>query len=101
MKSFKDYQGTEEQVLQKIAAEVDDQTSSSAAELTRKIAAAYNGKSSADVMASILRQAEESKKKGTLTNEEIDEFYRQFSPLLDGVQKRRLKTIVERLKQIR
>ena len=101
MKSFKDYQGTEEQVLQKIAAEVDEQTSSSAAELTKKIAAAYSGKSSADVMTSILRQAEESKRNGTLTDEEIDEFYRQFSPLLDNVQKRRLKVIVEKLKQIR
>lgn len=98
MKSFKDYQASEEEALKEIASKVEGE--SAAEELTRKIASAYQGKSSNEMMLSILRQAEESKRNGTLTNEEIDEFYRQFSPMLDGMQKRRLKAIVERLKQI-
>ncbi|MBQ8406594.1 MAG: hypothetical protein IJY38_01630 [Clostridia bacterium] len=99
MKSFKDYHGaSEEEKLKEMAASAEKE--SAAEELTRKIAAAYSGKSSGDMMMSILRQAEESKRCGTLTNEEIDEFYQTFSPMLDGVQKRRLKQIVERLKSI-
>ncbi|MBQ9729572.1 MAG: hypothetical protein IJV80_02050 [Clostridia bacterium] len=102
MKSFKDYQGaSEEETLQKIAAETASaESASAAADLTKKIASAYRGKSNGEMLASILKQAEESKKNGTLSNEEIDEFYRQFSPMLDAFQRRRLKVIIDKLKAI-
>lgn len=101
MRSFKDYPGaTEEETLQKMAEDYPSEDRSSAAELTKKIATAYRGKSNGEMLASILKQAEESKKNGTLSNAEIDEFYRQFSPMLDPLQRRRLKSIVEKLKQI-
>lgn len=91
MRSFKDYSGPQT---------TTDTQASSAEELTKKIAAAYNGKSNADMMRSILAEAEKSKRAGTLSNAEIEEFYRTFSPMLDATQRKRLRIIVDRLKQI-
>ena len=104
MKSFKDYQPSpvpdERETLARAVTEPDPALESSAAELTKKIAAAYNGKSSADMVRNILSEAEKSKRAGTLSNEEIDGFYEQFSPLLDNAKRRQLKSVVERLKRI-
>ena len=38
-----------------------------------------------DMLKSILAQAEQSKRAGTLSNEELENFYQTFSPMLDGV----------------
>ena len=85
MKSFKDY---------------SPKQTASAEELTKQIAAAYNGKSSADMMRKILLEAEKSKRAGTLSNAEIEAFYQSFAPMLDATQKRRLRAVVDRLKEI-
>lgn len=98
MKSFKNYaektssgaRGSESATKQSVAAE----------ELTQKIAAAYNGKSNADMLRGILAEAEKSKRAGTLSNEEIENFYQTFSPMLDNAQRKKLRVIVERLKKI-
>ena len=68
--------------------------------LTRQIAAAYDGKPSVEMLKSIVKQAEESKRAGTLTNEDIDAFYAQFSPLLDEGQRKMLQHVVQKLKKI-
>lgn len=68
--------------------------------LTKQIAAAYNGKSNADMWRSIVEQAEKSRRAGTLSDEEIDAFYLAFSPMLDSAQHKKLKTIVEKLKKM-
>ncbi len=90
MKSFKDYVKEEEKPTQTATAE----------ELTKKIAAQYNGKSNADMLRNILAEAEKSKRAGTLSNEEIEAFYQSFSPMLDGIQRKRLRAVVDRLKEI-
>jgi hypothetical protein len=77
-----------------------EQQQESAAELTKRIAAAYDGKSGAGIWLQILSEAEKSKRAGTLTNEEIDEFYRQFEPMLSGEQKQQLRSVVQRLKEL-
>ena len=99
MKSFKDY---EKQVSNVAEAQntQDAQTAASAEELTRKIAAAYNGKSNMAMLQSILKEAEKSKRAGTLSNEEIETFYQSFAPMLDNMQRRRLRAVVDRLKSI-
>ena len=91
MRSFKNYSG------KKVEKEEDGV---GAAELTKKIAAAYDGKSSGAMWSDILREAEKSRRAGTLSDEEIDEFYRQFSPFLEAGQRRQLKSVVEKLKKI-
>ena len=74
--------------------------STDAESLTKQIAAAYNGKSNADMWRSIVEQAEKSRRAGTLSDEEIDAFYLAFSPMLDSAQHKKLKTIVEKLKKM-
>ena len=72
----------------------------SAEDLTKRIASAYNGKSNAEMLRNILAEAEKSKRAGTLSNEEIERFYQSFAPMLDGAQKRKLRAVVEKLKEI-
>lgn len=68
--------------------------------LTRQIAEAYNGKPSIDMLKSIVKEAEKSKRAGTLTNEDLDAFYAQFAPLLDDGQRKMLQMVVQKLKKI-
>ena len=70
------------------------------ANLTAEIAKAFYGKSQKDVWQTILSQAEEGKRNGTLTNEDLDNFYRTVYPLVDGVKRQKLKSIIENLKEI-
>lgn len=99
MKSFKEYsKNAPRQPRNPAETPADD--ASAAETLTKKIAAAYSGKSNADMWRSILAEAEKSRRAGTLSDEEIDRFYQSFAPMLDGAQKRRLRAVVERLKQI-
>ncbi len=94
MKKFKDYAQEENN------ANASPKNASSAEELTKKIAAAYNGKSNVWMMKSILAEAERSKREGTLSNEEIDAFYASFAPMLDEGQRKRLYAVVKKLKEI-
>ena len=92
MKSFKDYQpNVPTSQEEKITAE----------SLTKKVAQAYHGKSNAQMLRSILAEAEKGKREGTLSNEEIETFYQTFSPMLDGFQRKRLRAIVDKLKEIK
>lgn len=70
------------------------------ANLTAEIAKAFYGKSQKDVWQTILKQAEEGKRNGTLTNEDLDNFYKTVYPLVDGVKRQKLKSIIARLKEI-
>lgn len=90
MKSFKNYAGETPNM----------ENTASAEELMKKIASAYDGKSSADMLRNVLAEAEKSKRAGTLSNEEIENFYQTFSPMLDSGQRKKLRAIVEKLKEI-
>ena len=96
MKSFQEYSKQN----QGKGNDQDTATASTAADLTKKIAAAYNGKSNADMLKNILREAEKNKRAGTLSNEEIENFYQTFSPMLDAAQRKKLRAIVDKLKEI-
>ena len=66
----------------------------------QKIAAQYNGKNEAELTRDIFSRAAEGKKNGTRTNEQIDEFYRQFAPMLDGVKRKKLQRLIDQLKKM-
>ena len=108
MKSFKEYakqtdaNSTAQQPQQATEGEGAESTSTTAnaEDLAKQIARAYNGKSNASMLKNILLQAEKSKRAGTLSNEEIERFYQSFAPMLDGVQRRKLRSIVDKLKEI-
>ena len=73
---------------------------SAAEDLTRRLAEAFNGQSSGVMLKKILEEAEEKKRAGELSNDEIDQFYAQFAPMLTMPQRTVLKSVIERLKQI-
>lgn len=100
MKSFKEYTKQAGEVGAAQNGAQTAETAASAEELAKKIAAAYNGRSNADMLRNILTEAEKSKRAGTLSNEEIEAFYQSFAPMLNGLQKRQLRAVVDRLKQI-
>ncbi len=99
MKSFKEYTKQAADVASSQTEQGEEETLNAEA-LTRKIAAACNGKSNADMLRGILAEAEKSKRAGTLSNEEIEAFYQSFAPMLNALQKRQLRAVVEKLKQI-
>ena len=68
-------------------------------ELVKRVAASMQGKSSGEIMRAVIEEAEKGKRAGTLTNEDLDNFYSLMSPTLDGFRRRKLKSIVERLKR--
>lgn len=94
MRSYKDQKENGNNTAQ------NAQETASAEELAQKLARAYNGKSNMAMMKNILEEAEKSKRAGTLSNEEIDAFYQSFAPMLSPPQRKQLRVIVERLKNI-
>lgn len=64
------------------------------------LAKAFEGKSEAQVLHTILAQAERGKRDGTLTNADLDNFYNTLAPLLDGFKRQKLKSIIAKLKAI-
>ena len=66
----------------------------------QNIAASYNGKNEGELTRDIFARAAEGKKNGTLTNEQIDLFYSQFAPMLDGTKRKKLKRLIEQLKSM-
>ncbi len=103
MKSFKEYSKQAADVANAHNGESENtqnQDGATAEQLAQKIAAAYNGKSNAAMLQSILEEAERGKRAGTLSNEEIERFYQSFAPMLDGFQRKRLRAVVQRLKEI-
>lgn len=91
MKSFKDYSKT---------TDTPQEENLTAEELTERLTSAYEGKSDLEMLKNILQEAEKSKRAGTLTNAEIESFYEAFSPMLDAFQRKTLRMVVDKLKEI-
>lgn len=64
------------------------------------IAKAMSGKSEGQILQTILAQAEQGKRDGTLTNADLDNFYSAIYPMLDGFKRQKLKKIISQLKSI-
>ena len=69
-------------------------------ELVKRVAASMQGKSSGEIMRAVIDEAERGKRAGTLTNADLDNFYQLMAPTLDGFRRRKLKSIVDRLKKL-
>ena len=64
------------------------------------LAKAFNGKSEGQILQTIIAQAEQGKREGTLTNADLDNFYNTLAPLLDGFKRQKLRQIILKLKSI-
>lgn len=104
MRSFKDYTPRENSTANPQSAgagtsraEFDEQ---SIEELIKQVAGGYSGKTNAQMLTGIIAEATRAKKEGRLSNAQIDEFYAQFSPMLNDFQRNKLQEIVKKLKNI-
>jgi hypothetical protein len=70
------------------------------ANLVKLLGQAMNGKSQQEIFATILKEAEQGKQNGTLTNADLDTFYATVSPFLDGTRRKRLQQIISKLKAL-
>lgn len=66
----------------------------------KQAAARYNGKNEAELLRDIFARAQAGKRDGTLTNEQIDAFYKQISPMLDSSKRKKLQKLLLQLKSI-
>ena len=104
MKSFKEYvENTQENEAQTEPTTTEPNEEKKEREvraLGEQIAAAYNGKSDMQMWQSIIAEAEKGKRNGTLSNEDIEHFYQTFSSMVNGVQRKKLRAVVDRLKKL-
>ncbi|MGN0815113.1 MAG: hypothetical protein ACI4MH_07765 [Candidatus Coproplasma sp.] len=77
-----------------------DKTYENTVNLAATLAKAFNGKSEGQILQTIIAQAEQGKREGTLTNADLDNFYATLSPLLDGFKRKKLQQIISKLKSI-
>jgi len=68
--------------------------------LTAMLAKALSGKSNGQIWQLILKQAEQGKRDGTLTNADLDNFYAAVAPMVDGIKRQKLKKVIAKLKEI-
>ena len=71
-----------------------------AVNLAAAMAKAFAGKSEGQILATIIAQAEQGKRDGTLSNADLDNFYRTVAPLLDSFKGRKLQQVIAKLKAI-
>lgn len=92
-------QNAEQSVGGKGAA-TDGAGAQSTVNLAAEIARAFGGKSEGQIWQTILKQAEQGKRDGTLTNADLDNFYSAVAPLVDGFKRQKLRQIIAKLKAI-
>ena len=90
MKDFNSYEKKEEK------AEGEGDISDFAQRLT----AAFAGKGEGDILRAIYAEAEKSRKAGTLSDAELNQFYNALSPMLDGAKRKKLAFVIAKLKKM-
>ncbi len=68
--------------------------------LAAMLAKAFSGKGEGQIWQTILSQAEQGKRDGTLTNTDLDNFYNAVAPMIDGFKRQKLKSVIAKLKSI-
>jgi hypothetical protein len=62
------------------------------------LAKKYEGASESDLISAIMLEAEKGRKNGTLTNNDIDNFVKVLSPMLNASQQKKLYEVVKKIK---
>lgn len=96
MKDFKSY--TQDGDGEKRAA--DGGNADGSAEIVKILSQAVRGKSEGQILRQIMDEAERGKRAGTLTNDDLDNFYAAVAPMLDGFKRQKLKQVITKLKSI-
>lgn len=78
----------------------NDGTVNQTVNMAAMMAKAFAGKSETQILQTIIAQAEQGKRDGTLTNADLDNFYNALAPLLDGFKRQKLRQIIAKLKAL-
>lgn len=102
MKDFKSYSNEQPERKPEQGAQNSDSATNvnNTVELAKVLTRAMSGKNEGQILRTIIAEAERGKREGTLTNADLDNFYAALSPMLDGFKKRKLKEVIQRLKNI-
>ena len=92
MNDFKSYKPPEDN---KNKADLDNTVN-----LANQVMKAMNGKSQGQLWSTIIAEAERGKREGRLTNADLDNFYNSVAPMVNGAQRKKLREVIARLKQI-
>lgn len=100
MKDFKSYSNEHPDKKPDESASGSSQDYNHTVELAKVLTKAMSGKNEGQILSTIIAEAERGKREGTLTNQDLDNFYTALSPLLDGIKKRKLREVIMKLKSI-
>ncbi len=100
MKDFKSYSNERPDKKPDESASGSAQSYNHTVELAKVLTKAMSGKNEGQILHTIIAEAERGKREGTLTNQDLDNFYTALSPLLDGIKKRKLREVIIKLKSI-
>ena len=71
--------------------------SASTMDMISSFAKKYEGASQGELISAIMQEAEKGRRNGTLTNADIERFYKTLAPMLNSEQKKQLDMIVKKL----
>ena len=74
-------------------------TQNSNMDLLKNLAKKYEGASEEDIISSIMLEAEKGRKRGTLTDNDIDNFYKMLYPMLNPSQQKKLNSVISKIKK--
>lgn len=97
MSNFKEYASTRKQSNQN-GENQKQEIPKNAFEMLKNIASTYEGASKQDLISAIISEATKSRKNGTLTDAEIENFVKTISPMLNASQKTMLDGVIKTIK---
>lgn len=99
MKDFNSYIPNEQPKKSPDMSDIDTENAQSAMDMVKNIAQKYHGKSEAEMLSAIFKEAEKGRESGSLTDGELDKFASTISPFIDKNKREKLKEIIDKLKK--
>lgn len=70
------------------------------ASAAKTMAALFEGKGEGEVLRAIYKEAERSRRAGTLSDADLDRFCAAVAPMLDAAKRKKLEQVIAKLKKI-
>ena len=68
-------------------------------DLLKALAKRYEGASEDEIISAIMLEAEKGRKKGTLSDKDVDNFANMLYPMLNNTQRKKLAEVVNKIKK--
>lgn len=99
MKKFSEYVQNSNQKGQTGQKEQNTSVNKSAFDLLKSVAGKYEGASEQELLSAIFKEAAKLRKKGELSDAEIDNFVASILPMLGPNEQKKLAFVVEKIKK--